>query len=117
MNPALRHGGPFPDWEGLLRYVAERMGAESFLFVLDEFPYLPAAAPALPSILPSLRDHEWPGTRMKLVLSGARITAMRQLEGRFHAPLPRSECASSRGKSSASPTAIIGGDPGQSMLY
>lgn len=80
-DPALRHGGPFPDWEGLFRYVAERAGDEPFLFVLDEFPYLSAAAPALPSILQSLWDHEWPDSRMKLVLSGSHITAMRQLEG------------------------------------
>lgn len=79
-DPALRHGGPFPDWEGLFRYVAERAGGEPFLFVLDEFPYLSAAAPALPSILQSLWDHEWPESRMKLVLSGSHITAMKQLE-------------------------------------
>lgn len=79
-DPALRHGGPFPDWEGLFRYVAERAGDEPFLFVLDEFPYLSAAAPALPSILQSLWDHEWSDTRMKLVLSGSHITAMKQLE-------------------------------------
>lgn len=79
-DPALRHGGPFPDWESLFRYVTERAGREPFLFVLDEFPYLSAAAPALPSILQSLWDHEWPESRMKLVLSGSHITAMRQLE-------------------------------------
>jgi AAA+ ATPase superfamily predicted ATPase len=79
-DPALRHGGPFPDWEGLFRYVVERAGGEPFLFILDEFPYLTSAAPALPSILQSLWDHEWPDTRLKLVLSGSHITAMRQLE-------------------------------------
>jgi uncharacterized protein len=79
-DPALRLGAPFPDWEGLFRYVAERAGGKPFLFVLDEFPYLSAAAPALPSILQSLWDHEWPETRMKLVLSGSHITAMKQLE-------------------------------------
>ncbi|MGD2124228.1 MAG: ATP-binding protein, partial [Gemmatimonadota bacterium] len=79
-DPALRHGGPFPDWEGLFRYVVDRASDEPFLFVLDEFPYLSAAAPALPSILQSLWDHEWPGTRMKLVLSGSHIIAMKRLE-------------------------------------
>lgn len=80
-DPALRHGAPFPDWEGLLRYLSARAGAEPFLLVLDEFPYLSAAAPALPSILQSFWDHDWPDTRMKLVLSGSHITAMQQLEG------------------------------------
>jgi AAA+ ATPase superfamily predicted ATPase len=79
-DPALRHGGPFPDWEGLFRYVAQRAGDRPFLVVLDEFPYLSAAAPALPSILQSLWDHEWPETGLKLVLSGSHITAMKRLE-------------------------------------
>ena len=79
-DPALRHGGPFPDWEGLLRYGTERAGPEPFLIVLDEFPYLSAAAPALPSILQSFWDHDWPDTRVKVVLSGSHVTAMRRLE-------------------------------------
>jgi uncharacterized protein len=80
-DAALRHGVPFPDWESLFRYVTERAEGEPFLFVLDEFPYLSAAAPALPSILQSMWDHEWPDTQMKLVLSGSHISAMKQLEG------------------------------------
>ncbi|HEX8395585.1 MAG TPA: ATP-binding protein [Longimicrobium sp.] len=79
-DPALRHGGPFPDWEGLFRYVAERAGGEPLVLILDEFPYLSSAAPALPSIIQALWDHEWPETRIKLVLSGSHITAMKQLE-------------------------------------
>ncbi len=79
-DPALRRGVPFPDWESLFEYVTDRAADEPFLFVLDEFPYLSASAPALPSILQSLWDHRWPDTRIKLVLSGSHITAMRQLE-------------------------------------
>jgi hypothetical protein len=60
--------------------VAERAGDEPFLFILDEFPYLSSAAPAFRSILQSLWDHEWPDTRLKPVLSGSHIAAMKQLE-------------------------------------
>jgi hypothetical protein len=77
---AIQRGVPFPDWESLFEYVSERAGDRPFLMVLDEFPYLSSAAPALPSILQSLWDHRWPRTRFKLVLSGSHITAMRQLE-------------------------------------
>ena len=49
--------------------------------MLDEFPYLVDSAPALPSILQAWLDHSAPKTRIKLVLSGSHITAMRQLEG------------------------------------
>jgi AAA+ ATPase superfamily predicted ATPase len=78
-DAALRHGGAFADWESLLQYVTERARGEPLLLVLDEFPYLSGAAPALPSILQALWDHAWPDTRIKLVLSGSHITAMRRL--------------------------------------
>src|SRR4028119_2006037 len=79
-DPALQRGVPFPEWESLFEYVTDRAAGEPFLIVLDEFPYLSASAPALPSILQALWDHRWPDTRIKLVLSGSHITAMRQFE-------------------------------------
>jgi uncharacterized protein len=79
-DPALRAGVPFPSWEDLLEYLTARADGDPFFFVLDEFPYLAAAAPALPSIIQNLWDHRWPRTRMKLVLSGSYITAMNRLE-------------------------------------
>lgn len=79
-DPALQQGVAFPTWETLLDYVTERATKESFFFVLDEFPYLASAAPALPSILQYYWDHRWPQTRMKLILSGSYITAMTRLE-------------------------------------
>ena len=79
-DAALRQGVGFPDWESLLDYLASRTGATPFVLVLDEFPYLSDAAPALASILQSWLDHRWPATRIKLVLSGSHITAMRRLE-------------------------------------
>jgi AAA+ ATPase superfamily predicted ATPase len=78
---ALRRGVSLPDWERLLGYLADRADGERFLIVLDEFPYLVDSAPALPSILQGWLDHASPQTRIKLVLSGSHITAMRQLEG------------------------------------
>lgn len=79
-DPALLHGVGFPSWEHLFRYLGSRADGAPFLLVLDEFPYLAAAAPALPSIIQSLWDHEWQGTRLKLVLSGSYISAMNRLE-------------------------------------
>jgi AAA+ ATPase superfamily predicted ATPase len=79
-DPALRRGVGFPDWEALFEYVTERAGESPFLLVLDEFPYLAGAAPALPSIIQKLWDHRWASTRMKVVLSGSYITAMTRLE-------------------------------------
>lgn len=85
-DAALRRGVGFPSWEDLLDYVTDQAedgdptSPKPFLLVLDEFPYLAEAAPALPSILQSVWDHRWAGTRMKVVLSGSYVTAMARLE-------------------------------------
>ncbi|HSU16985.1 ATP-binding protein [Longimicrobium sp.] len=79
-DAALQAGIAFPSWEDLFGYITRRADGSPFLFVLDEFPYLAAAAPALTSIIQSLWDHAWPKTQIKLVLSGSYISAMNQLE-------------------------------------
>ena len=80
-DPALLQGVALPDWERLLAYVADKAAGERFLLVLDEFPYLVDSAPALPSVLQAWLDQSAPATRIKLVLSGSHVSAMRQLEG------------------------------------
>ncbi|MDT8436636.1 MAG: ATP-binding protein [Gemmatimonadota bacterium] len=77
-DPALQRLS-FETWEDLFSYSIERAAGEPFLLILDEFPYLMDAAPALPSIIQSLWDHSLPDTRFKLVLSGSHITAMKRL--------------------------------------
>jgi uncharacterized protein len=79
-DAALRQGVALPDWERLLGYLTERAAGDRLLIVLDEFPYLVDSAPALPSILQAWIDQAAPNTRIKLVLSGSHISAMRQLE-------------------------------------
>ncbi|HEU0015086.1 MAG TPA: ATP-binding protein [Longimicrobium sp.] len=79
-DPALQRGVAFSSWEDLFGYVTDQARGHPFLLVLDEFPYLAAAAPALTSIIQRAWDHDWPGTGMKLVLSGSYITAMNRLE-------------------------------------
>lgn len=69
----------FESWEDLFSYCADRSGGGRFLLVLDEFPYLMDAAPALPSIVQAIWDHELPGGPFKLVLSGSHLTAMKRM--------------------------------------
>lgn len=80
-DSALLQGVALPDWERLLAYIADKVAGDRFLLVLDEFPYLVDSAPALPSILQAWLDHSAPTTRIKVVLSGSHVSAMRQLEG------------------------------------
>lgn len=77
-DPALRRAR-LPDWESLLEYVVERAAGGPFVFVLDEFPYLADADPALPSILQDWWDHHLADSRIALVLSGSHVTAMKRL--------------------------------------
>jgi uncharacterized protein len=80
LDAALTNGVSFPTWEALFTYLTQRASGEPLLLVLDEFPYLADAAPALASILQSAWDHQWSGTRIKVVLNGSHVTAMRRLE-------------------------------------
>ena len=79
-DPALQQGAGLPSWEALFGYLQQRAAGKPLLIVLDEFPFLSSAAPALTSILQQLWDHQGPETQLKLVLAGSYVTAMLQLE-------------------------------------
>jgi len=75
-------GGPgleqtvFPSWEAALRFVAGRAVERPLLLVLDEFQYLCASDPSLPSVLQRLWDAELGRTRLHLVLCGSYVSFM-----------------------------------------
>lgn len=75
----LARGASFADWEALLAFLATKASERAVLLVLDEFPYLATAAPALTSILQASWDHDLATTRIKLILCGSYISAMSQL--------------------------------------
>lgn len=78
-DSAYQFGGTFERWDDFFAYVLQRVGKKPFLIVFDEFPFLTDAEPALPSILQTLWDHRLQESRIKLVLSGSHVSAMRQL--------------------------------------
>lgn len=61
-------------WEAALRSVAARK--RPTLVVLDEFPYLCAADPTLPSVLQRLWDAELRSSQVRLVLCGSTVSFM-----------------------------------------
>jgi hypothetical protein len=79
-DASLQRGVAFPSWEALLDDLTERARRRPLLVVLDEFPYLAAAAPGLTSLIQRYWDHQWTKVPIKLILSGSHITAMQQLE-------------------------------------
>lgn len=79
-DDVLQHNVSFSTWEDLFAYLIRRASKRPVTLVIDEFPYLAAAAPALTSIIQSIWDHDWQKKPLKLILSGSYITAMKQLE-------------------------------------
>ncbi|MEQ9104899.1 MAG: ATP-binding protein [Rhodothermales bacterium] len=69
----------FPDWDSLLGWLRQKVANEPFTLVLDEFPYLADASPALTSILQSWWDHDLTDSRITLILSGSHVSAMKKL--------------------------------------
>ena len=76
-NPALAEAAP-QSWEAALRLVVSAAPkGKKLALVLDEFQWLCASSPELPSVLQRLWDLEWQrGNRLMLVLCGSLIGFM-----------------------------------------
>ena len=76
-NPVLES---LSTWTGVLSYLPQLMGEQPITFVLDEFPYLVEADPALPSLLQRAWDAwEREVHGLKLILCGSSIAFMESL--------------------------------------
>ena len=74
-------------WNAILRHVSTHSrGPEPFGLILDEFPYLVAQSPELPSVLQAWWDREGIQARIFVVLCGSQLSAMEAL-GAESAPL------------------------------
>jgi len=78
--------GDFPSWTSAFEYLAERAGKRRLVVVIDEFPYLVASEPALPSIVQRFWDHAGRQSRLMLVLCGSAQSVMLKLQA-TNAPL------------------------------
>ena len=78
-------------WNALLRYTsqqaqARKRGSGRFALILDEFPYLVAQTPELPSVLQAWWDREGVHAPLFVVLCGSQLSTMAAL-GEESAPL------------------------------
>ncbi len=78
--------GDFPTWVSAFDYLADKAAAQRLLVVLDEFPYLVATEPALPSIVQRFWDHRGRTSELMLVLCGSAQAVMVDLQSQS-APL------------------------------
>lgn len=70
--------GHLESWDAAFGYLLARSRDEPLLVVLDEFPYLCEADPALPSTLQARWDHRGE-SQLSLVLAGSHVALMEQL--------------------------------------
>ena len=91
MNDALfgvgQGGAVYETWEDLLNVLARQSESERLVVVLDEFPYLAAAHPPLPSILQRVWDRSLKNGRIMLILNGSYIGMMEEIVLGYKAPL------------------------------
>ncbi|MCI0534856.1 MAG: ATP-binding protein, partial [Verrucomicrobiales bacterium] len=68
---------PAPDWPAALRIVEERWkGRGKLIIALDEFQWMAAASPELPSVLQECWDRRWRHGRIMLILCGSYLGFM-----------------------------------------
>ncbi len=77
----------YPDWETALQALIPLARERRFAVVIDEFPRLVAAQPAIASYLQMVWDMELQHTQIFLVLTGSLLSVMRQQVLNPDAPL------------------------------
>lgn len=77
---------PYSTWRDILDYLARRAVQSRVLLVLDEFPELLGASPALPGILRAFLDEIHGRTELRIILSGSAIRTIEEMR-EYRAPL------------------------------
>lgn len=77
---------PYGDWRDILDHLARAARDSRVLLVLDEFPELIQASPALPGIMRAFLDRIHGHTQLKIILSGSAIRTVAEMR-EYRAPL------------------------------
>jgi uncharacterized protein len=77
---------PYREWRDVLDYLARAARDSPALLVLDEFPELIKASPALPGILRAFLDRIHGHAQLKIILSGSAIRTVEEMR-EYRAPL------------------------------
>lgn len=87
MDPDIISESSFSSFEAAFRQIAELAKKERVILVIDEYPYLAQAYPAVSSMLQSYIDQEYSNTNMFLILCGSSISFMEYQVLGYKSPL------------------------------
>lgn len=74
-------------FDDALAEISKMAAKERFVFVIDEFPYLAKAFPAISSMLQHLIDHIWSESKLYLILCGSSMSFMEYQVLGYESPL------------------------------
>lgn len=75
-RPDALSGPVFQDYDAALAEITALSADRRIIFVIDEFPYLAKAKPAISSMLQHLIDHKWSNSKLYLILCGSSMSFM-----------------------------------------
>lgn len=87
VNPNLEDDSPFASFEKAFAEIAQLAQKERVILVIDEYPYLAQAYPAISSMLQSYIDHQYSKTNTFLILCGSSMSFMEYQVLGYKSPL------------------------------
>jgi len=75
-RPDALSGPVFQDYDAALAEITALSADRRIIFVIDEFPYLAKAKPAISAMLQHLIDHKWSNSKLYLILCGSSMSFM-----------------------------------------
>lgn len=75
-RPDMESSPEFRSYDAALEELTALSKNERVVFVIDEYPYLAKAKPAISAMLQHIIDHKWAGSRMYLILCGSSMSFM-----------------------------------------
>lgn len=75
-HPEMESAPVFRDYDAALAEITALAQKQRLIFVIDEYPYLAKAKPAMSAMLQHLIDHRWSDTKLFLVVCGSSMSFM-----------------------------------------
>ena len=75
-RPNMESTPEFNSYDAALDELTALSKEKRIVFVIDEYPYLPKAKPAISAMLQHIIDHKWTESKMYLILCGSSMSFM-----------------------------------------